>query len=49
MLLPLTLNAVSPKEVRHNGGFIFVVTLLSLVGVLMLRTFILYAGQMTVV
>ncbi|KHA58806.1 nitrite reductase [Vibrio variabilis] len=49
MLLPLTLNAVSPREVRHNGGYIFVVTTLSLVGVLMLRTFILYAGQMTVV
>lgn len=49
MLLPLTLNAISPKEVRHNGGYIFVVTSLSLFGVLMLRTFILYAGQMTVV
>lgn len=49
MLLPLTLNAVAPKETRHNGGFIFIVTTLSLVGVLMLRTFILYAGQMTVV
>ncbi|MCW8334294.1 cytochrome c nitrite reductase subunit NrfD [Vibrio sp. SCSIO 43135] len=49
MLLPLTLNAVSPKEVQHNNGFILVVTTLSLVGVLMLRTFILYAGQMTVV
>ncbi|MCG9583202.1 cytochrome c nitrite reductase subunit NrfD [Vibrio europaeus] len=49
MLLPLTLNAVAPKETRHNGGYIFMVTTLSLVGVLMLRTFILYAGQMTVV
>ncbi|NOI12603.1 MULTISPECIES: cytochrome c nitrite reductase subunit NrfD [Vibrio] len=49
MLLPLTLNAISPKSVRHNGGYIFVVTMLSLFGVLMLRTFILYAGQMTVV
>lgn len=49
MVLPLTLNAVMPKETRHNGGYIFVVTTLSLVGVLMLRTFILYAGQMTVV
>ncbi|MCG9598087.1 cytochrome c nitrite reductase subunit NrfD [Vibrio sp. Isolate25] len=49
MLLPLTLNAVTPTEVRHNGGYIFIVTTLSLVGVLMLRTFILYAGQMTVV
>ncbi|OIQ25578.1 cytochrome c nitrite reductase subunit NrfD [uncultured Vibrio sp.] len=49
MVLPLTLNAVTPKEVQHNNGFILVVTTLSLVGVLMLRTFILYAGQMTMV
>lgn len=49
MLLPLALNFFMPKEARHSGGFIFVVTTLSLVGVLMLRTFILYAGQMTVV
>ena len=49
MILPLTLNAVTPKEVRHNSGFILVVTTLSLVGVLMLRTFVLYAGQLTVV
>ncbi|PMJ91422.1 cytochrome c nitrite reductase subunit NrfD [Vibrio sp. 10N.261.55.A7] len=49
MLLPLTLNAVTPKEVQHNNGFILVVTTLSLLGVLMLRTFILYAGQMTMV
>ncbi len=49
MILPLTLNAVTPEKVRHNGSYIFMVTALSLVGVLMLRTFILYAGQMTVV
>lgn len=49
MLLPLLLNAVTPKSIRHSGGFILVVTTLSLVGVLMLRTFILYAGQMTAV
>ncbi|WP_394247189.1 cytochrome c nitrite reductase subunit NrfD [Vibrio profundi] len=49
MLLPLLLNAVAPKSVKHSGAFILVVTTLSLVGVLMLRTFVLYAGQMTVV
>jgi len=49
MLLPLALNAVVPKTVKHNSGFILLVTTLSLLGVLMLRTFILYAGQMTVV
>ncbi len=49
MLLPLLLNLLMPKTLKHSGMFIFVVTALSLVGVLMLRTFILYAGQMTVV
>ncbi|MGR5381651.1 cytochrome c nitrite reductase subunit NrfD [Vibrio harveyi] len=49
MLMPLTLNWLMPAEVRHKGGYVFVVTSLSLVGVLMLRTFILYAGQMTIV
>lgn len=49
MLLPLVLNAFVPKSLKHSGVFIFVVTSLSLIGVLMLRTFILYAGQMTVV
>lgn len=49
MLVPLALNAFCPKEVRHKSVFILLVTTLSLAGVLMLRTFILYAGQMTVV
>lgn len=49
MIAPLTLNAFAPKEVAHGKGFILVVTSLSLIGVLMLRTFVLYAGQMTVV
>jgi protein NrfD len=49
MLLPLALNYFSPGEVKLNHGFILVVTTLSLIGVLMLRTFVLYAGQMTVV
>ena len=44
-----TLNWLTPSEVRHKGSYVFVVTTLSLVGVLMLRTFILYAGQMTIV
>lgn len=47
MLVPLGLNAVSPAVVRHNRAFIMLATSLSLVGVLMLRTFILYAGQLT--
>jgi protein NrfD len=49
MLMPLTLNWLTPSGIRHRGTYVFVVTTLSLVGVLMLRTFILYAGQMTVV
>lgn len=49
MILPLGLNYFSPGEVKLNHGFILVVTTLSLIGVLMLRTFVLYAGQMTVV
>lgn len=49
MITPLTLNWLTPSEVRHKGSYVFVVTTLSLGGVLMLRTFILYAGQMTIV
>jgi protein NrfD len=49
MLLPLILNFVSSEKIRHNSVFLFTVTGLSLLGVLMLRTFILYAGQMTTV
>ena len=49
MLTPLVLNLVVPAKARHNKRFILIVTSLSLIGVLMLRTFILYAGQMTVV
>ncbi|MCW8331200.1 cytochrome c nitrite reductase subunit NrfD [Photobacterium sp. SDRW27] len=49
MLVPLGLNAISPEGVRHNKAYIMLVTTLSLIGVLMLRTFILYAGQMTTV
>ncbi|MGF1712047.1 cytochrome c nitrite reductase subunit NrfD [Vibrio kagoshimensis] len=49
MLLPLLMNALTPKSIRHGALYIFTVTSLSLAGVLMLRTFILYAGQLTVV
>jgi len=49
MVTPLVLNVLMPISVRYNNGFIFIVTALSLIGVLMLRTFVLYAGQMTVV
>ncbi len=49
MLVPLALNYFSPAKVKHTHGFVLVVTSLSLIGVLMLRTFVLYAGQMTIV
>lgn len=49
MLTPLALNFFCSKELRHKPGFIMLVTTLSLIGVLMLRTFVLYAGQMTVI
>ncbi|PMO34760.1 cytochrome c nitrite reductase subunit NrfD [Vibrio breoganii] len=49
MLLPLAMNYFSPSSTKHNHGFILTVTSLSLIGVLMLRTFVLYAGQMTVI
>ncbi|MEZ8385386.1 cytochrome c nitrite reductase subunit NrfD, partial [Vibrio splendidus] len=32
----------------HSSVYIFSVTSLSLMGVLMLRTFVLYAGQLTI-
>lgn len=47
MVLPLLLNVITPKAIRHSGVYIFAVTCLSLAGVLMLRTFVLYAGQLT--
>ncbi|CDU13453.1 cytochrome c nitrite reductase subunit NrfD [Vibrio coralliirubri] len=48
MVLPLLLNAVTPTSIRHSSVYIFSVTSLSLMGVLMLRTFVLYAGQLTI-
>jgi protein NrfD len=49
MVLPLVFNALFSAETRHKNGYIFIVTAMSMIGVLMLRTFILYAGQMTLV
>jgi protein NrfD len=49
MLAPLALNFFVGAHTRHKPAFIVVVTSMSLIGVLMLRTFVLYAGQMTIV
>lgn len=48
MVLPLVMNTVSSLKTQHTKGFVVAVSALSLAGVLLLRTFILYAGQMTV-
>ncbi|SPY32451.1 cytochrome c nitrite reductase subunit NrfD [Pasteurella canis] len=47
LVLPLFLNAVTTDNLKHNKGFMLLVSCLGLIGVLCLRFFILYAGQMT--
>ncbi|MGP2409054.1 cytochrome c nitrite reductase subunit NrfD [Yersinia sp. 2553 StPb PI] len=49
MVLPLVLNRFCSHGMRHRVSFLVTVSGLSLFGVLVLRFFILYAGQMTVV
>ncbi|EME3609966.1 cytochrome c nitrite reductase subunit NrfD [Yersinia enterocolitica] len=49
MVLPLVLNRYCSHNVRHRVSFLLTVSGLSLFGVFVLRFFILYAGQMTVV
>ncbi|MFV0575998.1 MAG: cytochrome c nitrite reductase subunit NrfD [Vibrio sp.] len=48
MILPLLMSTFTSSEAQHKRGFVITVSALSLFGVLMLRTFILYAGQLTV-
>lgn len=47
LIAPLVLNAFSSNETKHKKGFMLLVACLGLFGVLCLRFFILYAGQMT--
>ncbi|KGQ37371.1 cytochrome c nitrite reductase subunit NrfD [Gallibacterium genomosp. 1] len=47
LIAPLFLNAVAPETLKHRKGFILFVAGLSLFGVLCLRFWALYAGQMT--
>ncbi|KGQ56411.1 nitrite reductase [Gallibacterium anatis str. Avicor] len=47
LIAPLFLNAVASETVKHRKGFILFVAGLSLFGVLCLRFWALYAGQMT--
>lgn len=48
ILLPLVMGMVCSKSVQHSKGYIIAVSCMGLCGVLLLRYFILYAGQMTV-
>ena len=47
ILLPLGLNQFSKPSLRHRKSFVYLVAGSTLFGVLCLRFFILYAGQMT--
>ncbi|PJG82820.1 cytochrome c nitrite reductase subunit NrfD [Caviibacterium pharyngocola] len=47
IVAPLVLNAIAGNQLKHNRGFMIFVATLGLIGVLCLRYFILYAGQMT--
>lgn len=49
MLLPQLLGLLTPAPLRERRGHLVLVCSLTLLGVLLLRYFVLYAGQMTVV
>ncbi len=49
MLLPQLLALLAPAPLRAENGYLVLVCSLTLVGILLLRYFVLYAGQMTVV
>ena len=49
MLLPQLLALLAPAPLRAKNGYLVLVCSLTLVGILLLRYFVLYAGQMTVV
>lgn len=48
LLLPLVLNKISPSSLREKGCFMVAMALCTIVGVFLLRLFVLYTGQMTV-
>lgn len=47
ILLPMLLNKLMAESVKHSKPYLAVVCCLSLFGTMLLRLFILYAGQMT--
>ncbi|WGE31254.1 cytochrome c nitrite reductase subunit NrfD [Actinobacillus genomosp. 2] len=48
ILIPLVANILGSHSLKHNVKFIIFVSILDLIGVLCLRYFILYGGQLTV-
>ena len=48
ILIPLVANIFGSHSLKHNVKFIILVSIFDLIGVLCLRYFILYAGQLTV-
>ncbi|WP_419852781.1 cytochrome c nitrite reductase subunit NrfD [Actinobacillus pleuropneumoniae] len=48
ILIPLVANIFGNHSLKHNVKFIILVSIFDLIGVLCLRYFILYAGQLTV-
>lgn len=46
--IPLTANIFGSHRLKHNVKFIILISIFDLIGVLCLRYFILYAGQLTV-
>ncbi|WP_373766885.1 cytochrome c nitrite reductase subunit NrfD [Glaesserella sp.] len=48
LLIPTILGVVTPAKIKHQKGFILLLACAGLIGVLCLRYFILYAGQMTI-
>ena len=47
IVMPLAMNTLASDNLKHKKGFIYLMAGLTLLGVLALRFFILYAGQMT--
>ncbi|OOF78096.1 cytochrome c nitrite reductase subunit NrfD [Rodentibacter caecimuris] len=48
ILIPLIANMLASERLKYNRNFIILVSVFDLIGVLCLRYFILYAGQLTV-
>ncbi|MCK3654716.1 cytochrome c nitrite reductase subunit NrfD [Pasteurellaceae bacterium Macca] len=48
ILFPLIANQVANQQLKHRKGFMLLLASAGLIGVLCLRYFILYAGQMTI-